>query len=268
MSGALDRYRLYELCAQSPGDVVQLLRAIHGGGAMVLGEDFCGTAAVSAVWVRAVEGGRAIAVDCDLEPLSNAARDAAIEIVCGDVVDATSPDRHRVDVLYAGNFSIGERHTRADLLTYLRHARSRLRPGGVFVCDTYGGRNAWITGSTRAEHRLPDGRVVRYTWEQREADPTTGRVVDAMHFRVVRGGKVEAELRDAFVYRWRLWGVPELRDALLEAGFESADVYRKVPDAVDDDGAVYVSPVSDPAQLEESFDVLVAGRRGPADTIG
>ena len=257
----LDRYDLYELCVQSPADLVPLLGAIHGGDPKTLAEDFCGTAAVSREWVATVEGGRAIAVDGDAEPLSRIASHDAIEIIHGDVVRGTEPRRHRADVAWVGNFSIGEWHSRPALLAYLRHVRSRLEPGGVVVCDVYGGETAFLTGSVDLDLPAPDGRVVRYTWEQREADPTTGEVVNALHFRVLRDGAAEQELCDAFVYRWRLWGVPELRDAMGEAGFDATEVYEKVPDAGDTDGVVYAAPVRDPAELDDSFDVLVVGRR-------
>ena len=39
-----------------------------------------------------------------------------------------------------------------------------------------------------------------------------------MHFRVERDGCIIQEETDAFVYRWRLWSVPELRDAMREGG--------------------------------------------------
>jgi hypothetical protein len=61
-------------------------------------------------------------------------------------------------------------------------------------------------------------------WEQREVDAHSGRVVDAMHFRVERDGEIVASIEDAFVYRWRLWSVPELREAMLEAGFATTEV--------------------------------------------
>ncbi len=255
-----DRYELYELCVQSPPELVELLRAIHGGRPRILGEDFCGTAALSAEWVRRVEGGRAIAVDHDDEPLGRAGLGDAIEIVHGDVVRDTSADRHHVEVIYAGNFSIGEWHDRPALLAYLGHVHRRLDAGGIFACDIYGGESAYAMGSTRRDHPAPGGRTVRHVWEQREADPMTGRVVNALHFQVLRDGEVEQELRDAFVYHWRLWGVPELRDAMVEAGFTTTDVYRRVPDAVDGDGAAYAFPVGDPSELDESFDVLVVAR--------
>jgi len=255
---ALDRHQLYELCVQSPPELVRQLVAIHGGTPRVLGEDFCGTAAISVEWTRQVDGGRAIAVDRDDSTLGRIPVHDAIEVVAGDVVRDTDATRHAADVIWAGNFSIGELHTRTDLLAYLRHAWSRLKPGGLFACDVYGGESAFLAGRFDVEHALPDGRLVVYTWEQRSADPLTGRVRNAMHFEIRRNGAVERTLRDAFTYDWRLWGVPELREALAEAGFTAVDVYARTPDAVDDAGTVYAQPLE---TVDDSFDVIIAARR-------
>ncbi|GAB4386360.1 MAG: hypothetical protein Kow0022_15120 [Phycisphaerales bacterium] len=252
----MDRHDLYELCVQSPGHLVPLLKAIHGRGPTVLGEDFAGTAALSCRWVEDVPGGCAIAVDLDADAIARHGRDDRIERQVVDVRRATG----NVDVLFVGNFSIGYMNTRADLLEYLRHVRSRLNPGGVFICDTYGGESAFLTGHVHRHHPLPDGRRVRYTWEQRRADPLTGMVTDVLHFRVEKGGVIEEEWPDAFVYEWRLWSVPELRDALGEAGFADTAVYQKLPDAQDDQGNLYIEPVTDPDELDDSFIVLVAAR--------
>jgi hypothetical protein len=255
----LDRHKLYELCVQSPPELVGQLVAIHGGTPRVLGEDFCGTAAISVEWTRQVDGGRAIAVDRDAESLARIPGCDAIEVIAGDVVGDTDAKRHAADVIWTGNFSIGELHTRWDLLAYLGHVRSRLEPEGLFACDIYGGESAFLVGSSDIEHPLPDGRLVVYTWEQCQADLLTGRVRNAMHFEVRRDGVVEQSLRDAFTYDWRLWGVPELRDALVEAGFASVEIYARTPDAVDDAGTVYVQPLD---AVEDSFDVIIAARVG------
>lgn len=252
----MDRHDLYELCVQSPAHLVPLLQAIHGHEPRVLGEDFAGTAALSCRWVQAVSDGRAIAVDLDADALARHGEHQRVRRLCDDVRAASG----EVDVLFVGNFSIGYMHTRADLLAYLQHARERLRPGGVFVCDTYGGESAFLTGHVHRHHNLPDGRRVRYTWEQRFADPLTGMVTDVLHFRIENGGVIEDEWPDAFVYEWRLWAVPELRDAMSQAGFTLTEVYQKLPDAEDDEGHIYIEPVRDPEELDDSFIVLVAAR--------
>jgi len=253
----MDRFDLYELCVQSPPHLVPLLRAIHGRKPAVLGEDFCGTAALSVHWVETVEGGKAVAVDIDPEPLHRHGHTDTITRHAVDVRAAHDP----VDLLFAGNFSIGYMHTRAELLDYLRNAHARLKEtSGVFLCDTYGGEGSFLPGLVHRNHLLPDGRRVRYTWEQRDADPLTARVIDVLHFRIERGGTIEDELFDAFVYDWRLWSVPELRDAMLEVGFAATEIYQKLPDAEDGEGNVYIEPVTDPDELDDSFIVLVAGR--------
>lgn len=266
---SMDRHDLYELCVQSPRDLVPLLRAVHGGReARILCEDFCGTAALSRAWCEMVESGSAIATDVSDEVLARAARNApaGLTLARGDATHAEA----RGDIIFVGNFSIGEIHERAALVRYLTRCRERLNADGVFVCDTYGGESAFRVGHVQRLHPLaardPGARVsaraggrVRYTWEQREADPLTGMVVNAMHFRIERGGVIEDEIRDAFVYRWRLWSVPELRDALREAGFVRTDVYGKMPDAVDGDGRAYVLAMEE-VEDGEGFIVCVCGR--------
>jgi SAM-dependent methyltransferase len=249
----VDRYDLYEHTVQSPTLAAAMLRAIHGGRPEILGEDFAGSGAVSRAWAQR-PGATAVAVDRDAEALARAAA-PGVRTICADVREAVDP----ADVIFCGNFSIGYLHTRPELMDYLRHVRSRLRPGGAFVCDTYGGESAFLTGHVDRDHPGPDGRRIRYTWEQREADALTGMVTDALHFRVFKGRDLELELRDAFIYHWRLWGVPELRDAMLEAGFARAEVYDKLPDAEDDSGEVYLTPVTG-AEVDDSFIVCVAGR--------
>lgn len=256
----LDKHTLYELCVQSPTDLVALLRAIHGGEPTRLGEDFAGTAALSHMWCDAIEGGDALAVDLDAEALAFREHTPGVRTMRADVLEAADP----CDVLFVGNFSIGYWHSRAELVAYLRHARERLTPGGVFCCDTYGGESSYLVGEVHRPHPIPPdiagvaGCICRYTWEQRDADPLTGMVTDVIHFRVERAGVIEQELPEAFVYRWRLWSVPELRDAFAEAGFARTDVYAKLPDAIDAEGNAYVKAIEDPdEELEDSFVVLL-----------
>ncbi len=255
----LTKHELYEACVQSPKDLVPLLRAIHGNAPRVLGEDFAGTGALSRLWCEAVPDGSAIAVDHDADTLA-LAEARRVRTIVGDVRTATTP-KDRADVIFVGNFSIGELHTRADLVAYLAQCRSRLGAGGVFVCDIYGGDSAFLTGHVHRPHPGPEGSTIRYTWEQRAADPTTGMVTNALHFRVEQAGTIHQEEHDAFVYHWRLWSIPELRDAMAEAGFERTEVYSKLADAIDDEGQAHVLPIEDGGEeLEDSFIVCVAAR--------
>lgn len=261
----LDKHDLYELCVQSPGHLVPFLRAVHGREPRVLGEDFAGTAALSHLWVERDPNASAIAVDLDAEALAFRGEHERIERHTADVRSVATP----ADTIFVGNFSIGYWHTRDDLVAYLRHARSRLREQGVFVCDTYGGETAYTLGDVHRDHWIPNdprfpghaGKRIRYTWEQRHADPITGLVTNLLHFRVEKAGVIEQEVFDAFTYEWRLWSIPELRDALAEAGFASTEVYAKTADAIDDEGNAYVLPIEDGEdELDDTYIVLIAGR--------
>ncbi len=253
----LSKHDLYELCVQSPKDLVPLIRAIHGEDPRVLGEDFAGTSALSHLWVQR-DDCSAIAVDLENEALSFRDDHPRVAKHQCDVREISTP----IDVLFVGNFSIGYLHTRAELVEYLSHARKRLEgSGGVFICDTYGGESAYTLGGVHRAHPMPGGKLCRYTWEQHQADPTTGMVTNLIHFRIERAGVIEEELFDAFIYEWRLWSIPELRDAMSDAGFSQTDVYAKLADAVDDEGNAYITPVVNAEDdLEDSFIVLVAGR--------
>lgn len=254
----MDKYDLYERAAQWPRMQAAFLRALLPDDceAPVLGEDFSGTGGVARAWVRHVPGAWAVCADHDPEPLQRCRDIDRLTTRCQDVM-AVNDKAHAIAVL---NFSICEWLTRPQLLAYLRHARSRLEKDGVFVADLYGGEDAFAIGESDVEIRepepgagaLPEG--VRYVWEQREADPLTARVVNAMHFQLPSG----AWLRDAFVYDWRLWSVPELREAMHEAGFARTEVYDRLGDAIDTDGRLYVRPVESPDELDENYIVFVA----------
>lgn len=231
---------------------------MHGDDPCTLGEDFSGSAALSRAWVELGSDRRAVAVDHDPEPLAHArSRLRAEERVSLREADVLAVD-DPADVIAALNFSVCEHHTRGALLAYLRHVRSRLRPGGVFVADLYGGAEAELPGAFRHQKRTPEGAFT-YTWEQGPLHPLTRRVTNAIHF-ALPGGR---ELRDAFRYDWRLWTVPELQDALADAGFPTVEHYTNTTEGEDERGYPCVQPVTDAAALDEPGDdwvVYVVGR--------
>lgn len=278
----IDKFDCYELCVQSPRHVVGMLRGIHGGEARVLREDFCGTAAVALRWCVSGDNrrddSRAVCVDLDDEPLARARERATAEVVLdrmrlvrGDALasDTCEPESSPMirrggwhpDIIWVGNFSIGYIHDRATLVAYLRASRNRLMRGnggfggGVFVCDLYGGAGAFRLGSLDRTHLGRGNEVIKYHWQHEDADALTAMVTNSISFRVIVDGELAAEYPRAFVYRWRLWGLAELREAMLEAGFKSAEIYKEI------DLAPAEKPRQvDPGELPEDWIVMVAGR--------
>lgn len=167
------------------------------------------------------------------------------------------------DIVFVGNFSIGYLHTRAELMGYLRLCAGRLSRGGggfgggVFVCDIYGGASAYKLGSMTRRHPSRTGEVIHYHWAHESADSITGMVTNSISFKVERNGEIVQELPRAFVYRWRLWSLADLREAMLEAGFASVEVYTDCNIAPGESPA----PVTRGSDLKEDWIVLVVARQ-------
>ena len=120
-------------------------------------------------------------------------------------------------------------HRRADLVAYLRAARAGLRTGGVLVLNALGGSGAERALVERTRKRgssAPDGTWVKpftYVWEQASFNAIDSRLLAWIHFEPRQGPRM---LR-AFTYDWRMWTLPELRDAVLEAGFRDFGVWSE-----------------------------------------
>ncbi|MBM4108390.1 MAG: hypothetical protein FJ255_06185 [Phycisphaerae bacterium] len=250
------RHALYEHCVTDPPRLCRFIDAVHARRPLVLREDFSGTAALARHWAARSPAHRAFAVDSDPRVLRGVASSPR---TTPRPLDARAA-RDRADVIAATNFPLGYFHRRPDLVGYLRRVRACLKPRGLFLCDTYGGRDAFTPLKLTARLRGPSGERIEHTWEQRAADPLTGRVIDALHFRVSAPGRRAVVLRDAFVYDWRLWSITELRDALADAGFAGVEVYATLGDAIDQRGRLRVRPVSDPTDLPDTYVVYVVAR--------
>lgn len=263
----LDRFDCYELCVQSPRHVAGFLRAVHGNNPVRLREDFCGTAAVSRRWIEDARkrGEKAEVVAVDLDPACIAKAEKLVPpevlLVIGDSTSADAGETS-CDVAFVGNFSIGYLHTRSQLSRYLTLTRERLARGGggfgggVCVCDTYGGASAFRLGSLTRKHPSRTGEIVHYHWAHEEANPLTGMVINSISFRVEKDGEIVQELPRAFVYRWRLWSIAELRETMMEAGFASTEVYTDCNIAPGEQPV----PVTDPGALKEDWIVLITAR--------
>ncbi len=247
------KFRLYEAAVTNAPRLAPFMRAVHGGRPTTLREDYSGTAALARAWLALSDRHRAVAVDADARVTRHIAPTTALKVFTTDVLRC----RAKADIIAATNFPVGYSHTRDDLLRYLRHARGCLNAKGVFVCDIYGGEGCWTPGVQRVRVRNPGGepRAFTYEWEQVAADPRTGLVHNAIHF-AWRGRRINR----AFTYHWRLWSIPELTDAMREAGFRAVDVYTRLADAVDHEGNVHVEPLAHGEAVDRTYVVYVVGR--------
>lgn len=232
MARRADKYELYQRAVQAPDHDVafieRLARRRSGERPLRLREDFCGTALLSATWVRSHPERRAWALDIDPEPLAWGAAhnvaglgDAArrVRLLRADVLETRTPPS---DVVVAPNFSFCCFKERGVLLRYLASARRALRPGGFLVADMFGGPSCM---EVLVETRRVGGFT--YEWEQSSFDPISNHLVAHIGFRFRDGSR----LRRAFTYDWRLWSLPEMRDALREVGFRETEVYWELTGA-------------------------------------
>jgi hypothetical protein len=271
----LDPMECYELCVQSPRHVAAFLRGLHGNLPVTLAEDFCGTSAVSRRWVQDARRlgvpGDAVAVDLDPATVKRARDLIDAEGVGESVVVREAdvlvgePESRGADLIFVGNFSIGYIHERSVLVEYLRRCKTRLDLAqggfgsgghGAFVCDLYGGAGAFRIGGLERRHPGRGREMIRYSWRHEAADPRTAMVRNSISFRVEVDGEVVQEWPRAFVYEWRLWGLAEIREAMLEAGFVAAEVYKDVNVAP----GQRPERVAAPEELGEDWIVLVAAR--------
>lgn len=234
---SVDRYRFYEAAVQDVDFDLDLFRSVYrklrGRGFTRLREDFCGTARLACTWVQRRRDRLAWAVDLNPRPLDWAranhlplmgAAAERVQLLRDDVLAVRTPP---VDVLAALNCSYWVFKRRAQLLDYLRRARRALASGGLLFLDAFGGEGAMRSLTERRRvrgMRTWAGERVEpftYVWEQKSFNPVDAHLRAAIHFRLDDGRQV----RNAFTYDWRMWSLPELDDALRDAGFADVHVY-------------------------------------------
>jgi len=235
-----DRYALYEVAVQGVDWDLDFLerawrRRNRGPEPRFFREDFCSTAALASAWVRRGRGREAFAVDLDPQPLAWARahrlpylREAArrVHLVRSDVRRVQRP---AVDIACALNFSWWVFHDRAELIRYLAAARAGLRRGGILVLNMFGGVRAERPLVERTRKRAengPDGRMLppfTYVWEHASFNAVDRRLVAHISFELPN----DRRMRRAFTYDWRMYTLPEVRDAALAAGFRDCEVWSE-----------------------------------------
>ncbi len=222
-----DPHELYELSVQNVEFEVDFIdrawKSHRRRLASTLREDFCGTFAAAVEWVARRRTNIAMAIDLDRSVLQwgrarNLTKLPKSEWERLDIrnEDVMRQRIEKVDCIVAMNFSYYLFKRREQLLKYFRSARASLVNDGLFIIDAYGGSDSF---REIEEERHLDGFT--YVWDQNQYSPITGDVVNHIHFRFPDG----SEMRKAFTYHWRLWTLPEIQEALLEAGFAKTTVY-------------------------------------------
>ncbi len=233
-----DRYVYYQKAVQVPEEDVNFIRRTYksefGVNPRIFREDFSGTSLCCCRWVEAHPKNVAFGVDLDPEPLAwgtqhnlsqlNDSQRERVQLIEGNALDGGTPP---ADVVSALNFSYYCFKQREDLVNYFTAAFKNIGDSGMFVIDMEGG---WEALDDTREERDEDGFT--YVWEQKGFDAITHSVTCKIHFEFEDGSSLE----DAFTYDWRIWTLPEIRDCLMEAGFDRVDVFWEGWDEEEEEG--------------------------------
>lgn len=222
-----DKYDFYHRAVQSPEVDARFLRKtyreLRDRDAVILREDFCGTFLVTQEWVKLSKEHRGIGLDLDPEPieygkmfhlpmLSKEAQTRIRILGC----DVLSHDVPAADIVASLNFSFYFFKEREVLKRYFANVLRSLKPGGILVCDMFGGpacQKSNLDKSRRAGFQ--------YQWEQMSYNPINQHARFEIHFRP-NGSRL---YRNIFHYDWRMWTIPEVRDIMREVGFRETHVY-------------------------------------------
>ncbi len=234
MADKADPHDLYEKSVQSPENDMPFLSAyfkkITGKTLRHFREDFCGTAYLSSYFVKQHPRNYAIGIDLDWPTINwgikhhrspmAPGQQRRLSLINANVLDIQKPLSQMIAAL---NFSYMVFHDRPTLLSYLQNAKQSLHPNGLLVLDIWGGSESQVLQEEGREIDNPLDEDIGdfvFVWDQDAFDPFTHKYTARIHFSFTD----ESEIRDAFVYDWRLWTIPEVRELMTEAGFQDVHV--------------------------------------------
>jgi hypothetical protein len=226
LAAQADRHDCYERAVQNPpfdaGFMARTFQRLRGRPARVLREDFCGTAALCAAWVKRNPENVAYGIDLDPDPLHWGIRRHLIPLgkpaarVTLLQRDVREPVAFKSDIVAAFNFSYFGFHDPDGLRHYFERARAGLVKDGVLFLDLFGGPEAM---QIQRERRRQRGFT--YIWDQAAFNPITHEMTCHIDFEFRDGSAI----RRAFTYHWRLWSIPELEHIARRAGFADTVCY-------------------------------------------
>lgn len=222
-----DKYDIYRKAVQSPEtDVVFYLERYkeirNKSLPKTLREDFCGTGAISCEWVKLNNQFKSCGLDLDTEPMEYGRKNYIsllkpdqqnrVALIKKDVLSGPLPS---ADIAVAVNFSYFLFKKRDVLKKYFQSVFDSLNHKGLFILDIFGGTQCTNAITDRIKHK-----TFTYYWEQKNFDPVTNEAYFEIHFRTKN--KMH---KSVFTYDWRMWSIPEIKEILMEVGFQNTKVY-------------------------------------------
>jgi SAM-dependent methyltransferase len=246
------RYRCYKAAVQDPDDIINVLNSMYaqtvGGSPRTFREDFCGTFFYASEWVRRFPHSRAIGLDINPRPLAFGTREHTARLTPAErrrlqIIECNvlASQTIRADLIAACNFSFYVLKRRADLERYCRNAYRALNRRGMFALEMVGGsafEESPFTERRSVPHSVGPRRGKRwftYAWNHKSFNPITREGLYSITFSFPDG----RELKDTFVYDWRVWTIPEVRECLLAGGFDEVEVFWEDEDTEQRDLGTY-----------------------------
>lgn len=240
MAKKADKHECYQAAVQDVRKEARNLMSIfselsgenHGAEGVVpthLQEDFCGTALLCREWVSKNPTRHAVGIDLDHDVLDYAQKKINDSNLCdvvhlfnGDVLSFEATELPAPHLVVALNYGICYFHRFSTLVKYFQRCRKILARGGIFICDLFNGLfpgnepvSFWKTCNS-----------FEYLFEQTKVDPLSNTCHGRINFKFSDG----SWMRRAFSYHFRMWSLAEVKDAMLEAGFEHVDFYISLDD--------------------------------------
>ncbi len=256
------KYSMYEAAVQDAQQHVDFFqkagRELLGREPRILREDFCGTSLICAEWVKRDPQNTAFGLDLDPEPLAHGKKvhhskltkdqQNRIELFEQNVISKTK----KADITVGCNFSFNIFEERATLVNYFKKVRESLVDGGLHILEAAGGPGMIEEMKEQKTLKKANGeKWFTYIWNQKSFDPITRHGSYSINFKMPDGRMY----KDAFVYEWRMWTIPELKDCFMDAGYSDVHVFWEL----EEDSNDYVR--TDKANNDHAWIAYVCGQK-------
>ncbi len=236
---SISKYALYEEAVQCPDWHTTHFPRFHewilGKGKVPrrLREDFCGTARISCEWVKSHKDRRAVGLDLDPEPLAYAEQENLSSLTSSErerielrQQDVMVPTQDKFDLVATCNFSFFIFKERKLVIDYFKAVHASLDKKGTVFLEMAGGEGMIERMEESRAFRMRGFGKFKYVWEQHQFDPISCVSDYSIHFQQPN----RRWMKDVFTYHWRIWGIREVREMLLDAGFKRTVVFWETLD--------------------------------------